>query len=68
MKVKELRSLSVEELHKKNSETREDLFKLRFKHGIRRLENPSKIGLLKKDIARIQTVLTEINKTTLPNH
>jgi large subunit ribosomal protein L29 len=68
MKVKDLRSLSVEDLHKKNSETREDLFKLRFKHGIRRLENPAKIALLKKDIARIQTVLAEIDKTTLSNH
>jgi large subunit ribosomal protein L29 len=68
MKVKDLRSLSIEDLHKKNTETREDLFKLRFKHGIRRLENPAKISLLKKDIARIQTVLAEINKTTLPNH
>jgi len=68
MKVKDLRSLSVEDLHKKNTEAREDLFKLRFKHGIRRLENPAKIGLLKKDIARIQTVLAEIDRTTLSNH
>jgi large subunit ribosomal protein L29 len=38
---------------------REDLFKLRFQHSIRRLENPAKLAVLKKDIARIQTVLTE---------
>jgi large subunit ribosomal protein L29 len=67
MKAKVLRTLSVEDLHKKNTETREDLFKLRFKHGIRRLENPAKLGLLKKDIARIQTVLAEKDKSTLPN-
>jgi large subunit ribosomal protein L29 len=59
MKAKDLRILSVEDLHKKNAEMREDLFKLRFKHGIRRLENSAKLELLKKDIARIQTVLTE---------
>ncbi|WP_310600369.1 50S ribosomal protein L29 [Desulfobulbus sp.] len=59
MKVKELRSLSVEDLLKKNAELREDLFKLRFQHGIRRLENPAKLSLLRKDIARIQTLLAD---------
>jgi large subunit ribosomal protein L29 len=59
MKTKDLRNLSVDELLKKNAETREDLFKLRFKHGIRRLENSAKLTLLKRDIARIQTVLVE---------
>jgi large subunit ribosomal protein L29 len=41
---------------------REDLFKLRFKHGIRRLENPAKLSQLKKDIARVQTVIAEIKQ------
>lgn len=59
MKTKDLRNLSVDELLKKNTETREDLFKLRFKHGIRRLENSAKLTLLKRDIARIQTILVE---------
>jgi large subunit ribosomal protein L29 len=59
MKTKDLRNLSVDDLLKKNAETREDLFKLRFKHGIRRLENSAKLTLLKRDIARIQTVLVE---------
>ena len=59
MKTKELRNLTVDELLKKNAETREDLFKLRFKHGIRRLENSAKLTLLKRDIARIQTILVE---------
>lgn len=59
MKVKELRSLSVEDLLKKNAELSEDLFKLRFQHGIRRLENPAKLGILRKDIARIQTLLAD---------
>ncbi|WP_084313012.1 50S ribosomal protein L29 [Desulfobulbus elongatus] len=62
MKTKELRTLSIDDLLKKNAELREDLFKLRFKHGIRRLENPAKLGVLRKDIARIQTVLAERNQ------
>jgi len=62
MKAKELRSLSVEDLLKKNTELREELFKLRFRHGIRRLENPAKLGILRKDIARIQTVLADKNQ------
>jgi large subunit ribosomal protein L29 len=59
MKAKDLRSLAVEDLQKKEQEVREDLFRLRFKHGIRRLENPAKLNQLKKDIARIQTILAE---------
>ena len=59
MKANDLRSLAVEDLQKKEQETREDLFKLRFKHGIRRLGNPAKLNQLKKDIARIQTILAE---------
>ena len=59
MKTTELRSLSADDLQKKDRAVREDLFRLRFKHGIRRLENPAKLAQLKKDIARIQTVLAE---------
>ncbi|MDY0390370.1 50S ribosomal protein L29 [Desulfobulbus oligotrophicus] len=59
MKIKELRSLSGEELLKMNQDLSEDLFRLRFKHGIRRLENPAKLQSLRKDIARIKTILTE---------
>jgi large subunit ribosomal protein L29 len=59
MKAKDLRKLSVEDLRKKDLDTREDLFKLRFQHGIRQLENPAKLAQLKKDIAKIQTILTE---------
>ena len=59
MKAKDLRSLAVEDLQKKDNEMREDLFKLRFKHEIRRLENPAKLSQLKKDIARVQTVIAE---------
>lgn len=59
MNVKDLRNLVVDELRKRETETREDLFKLRFKHGIRRLENTAQLNALRKDIARIQTILVE---------
>lgn len=58
-KASDLRKLSGEELQKKEQEMREELFKLRFQHGIRRIENPAKLKQLRKDIARVQTVLTE---------
>ena len=60
MKIQDLRALTIEDLAKKEKDLREDLFKLRFQHGIRRLENPAKLAFIKKDIARVQTVLSEI--------
>ena len=59
MKAKELRDLSLEELKKKEQALREDLFRLKFQHGIRRLENPARLALLRKDIARVLTVMAE---------
>lgn len=59
MKANELREMSPEDLQKKEKDIREDLFKLKFQHGIRRLENPAKLSQLRKDVARIQTILAE---------
>ncbi|NOQ46632.1 MAG: 50S ribosomal protein L29 [Desulfobulbaceae bacterium] len=59
MKVKELREMSREDLGNKEKDIREDYFKLKFQHGIRKLENPARLAELRKDIARVQTVLTE---------
>ncbi len=59
MKAKELRALSSEDLLKKEQDLREDLFKLKFQHGIRRLENPARLGQLRREIARVRTVLNE---------
>ncbi len=58
-KASDLRKLSGEDLQKKEQEMREELFKLRFQHGIRKLENPARLRQLRKDIAKVQTVLTE---------
>ncbi|MBQ3033453.1 MAG: 50S ribosomal protein L29 [Deferribacterales bacterium] len=57
MKPAEIRELSTEELIKKESELREDVFRLRFKLSTGELEDTSKIKQAKKDIARIKTIL-----------
>jgi len=59
MKASELRQMSGEELNKKELDLREDLFKLQFQHKIRSLENPARLRQIRKDIARVQTILTE---------
>lgn len=59
MKAKEIRELSAEELNNKLSELKEELFKLRFQHAINQLDNPMTIKHVKKDIARIMTILRE---------
>ena len=59
MKAKKLREMSSEDLMKKELDLREDLFKLKFQHGIRRLENPARLTQLRKQIARVRTVMTE---------
>jgi len=59
MKANELRKLSHEDLLKQDRDLREDYFKLKFQHGIRRLENPARLAELRKDIARVQTIMNE---------
>lgn len=59
MKIKDLREMDIESLKKKELDVREDLFRLKFQHGIRRLENPARLRQLKKDIAQILTVKAE---------
>lgn len=59
MKASEIRELSPAELEKKLQDLKEELFNLRFQHAINQLENPMRIGAVKKDIARIKTILNE---------
>ena len=61
MKITEFKKLSAEELEKKLKELKEELFNLRFQHAINQLENPHKIADVKKDIARVKTLLNEKN-------
>ena len=59
MKAKELKNLSVEELDKKLNGLKKDLFMLRMQHATNQLDNPLKIAAVKKDIARIKTIIRE---------
>ena len=61
MKAAELRTMSVEALEEKVKELKAELFNLRFQHAINQLDNPHKIADVKKDIARVMTVLCEKN-------
>ena len=57
MKAKEIVNLSDEELLKKLQELKSELFNLRLRHASGQLENPLAINLVKKDIARVNTVI-----------
>ena len=59
MKASELRELTVEELRTKLPELKTELFNLRFQLAVNQLENTSRIGAVKKDIARVSTVLRQ---------
>ncbi len=57
MKVtKEIRELSVDELNKREAERKEELFNLRFQLAVNRLENPSMMKAVKKEIAVVKTI------------
>ena len=59
MKIKEIRDLSMDELQQKNRELVEELFKLRLRHASGQLDSPATLGHIRRDIARVRTVLVE---------
>ena len=59
MKASEIREMTVEELQTKLTELKEELFNLRFSNATGQLANPMQLNFVKKDIARIKTILTE---------
>ena len=59
MKAKELKNLSVEDLAKKLDELKKDLFMLRMQHATNQLDNPMQLDAVKKDIARVKTIIRE---------
>ena len=61
MNAKEIRQMTVEELNSKLKELKSELFNLRFQHAVNQLENPHRIADVKKDIARVMTILHEKN-------
>ena len=60
MKAKEIRSLTAEELQVKLADLKKDLFNLRLQHATNQLDNVNKITEVKRDIARVNTVLREL--------
>jgi large subunit ribosomal protein L29 len=59
MNASELRDLNLDELRERGRELTEELFNLRFQHGSNQLENPMRMGQVRKDIARVRTVIRE---------
>ena len=61
MKGSEIREVTSEQLNNQLKELKEELFNLRFQLAINQLENTNRIGEVKKDIARVMTVLNDKN-------
>ena len=59
MKANDIRKLSAAELDAKLAELKKDLFMLRMQHATNQLDNPLQIAAVKKDIARIKTIIRE---------
>ena len=64
MKIKEIRDLNREELKTRKRELKEEIFHLRLQQQSGQLEKPSQIRVLRREIARVETVLTQ--KATIP--
>ena len=61
MKATELREMTEVELNKQLKDLKAELYNLRFQHAINQLDNPIRIEAVKKDIARVMTVMAEKN-------
>ncbi len=59
MKAKDMREMSASELNQKLADLKAELFNLRFQHAVNQLENPMRLGAVKKDIARVRTLIRE---------
>ena len=59
MKASEIRKMTPEQLNEKLAGLKKDLFYLRMQHATNHLDNPTKISAVRRDIARVKTVLSE---------
>jgi large subunit ribosomal protein L29 len=59
MKASEIRKMTPEEMQEKVASLRQELFNMRFQHKIGQLENPKKLMFIKRDIARVMTIMNE---------
>lgn len=66
MKAKEIREMTVDEMHRKVTDLKQELFNLRFQHAVGQLENKSRLKQTKQDIARLLTVIGEKTATSQP--
>ena len=62
MKIEDLRKLTTEELQEKIKESKEELFNLRFQQATGTLEKPVRLRELRKDVARMKTIIRERDK------
>ncbi len=60
MKATDIKKMSMSELNDKLADLKSELFNLRFQHAINQLENPNKIKDVKRDIARVKTVIRSL--------
>jgi large subunit ribosomal protein L29 len=60
MKASEIREMNIDEMERKLSDLKEELFNLSFQHEIGQLENPRRMKETKRDIARIKTIIREV--------
>ena len=60
MKAEEFRKLSIDELKKKETDLKSELFNLRFQIATGKIENPVRVRSVRRDIARVKTILKEI--------
>ena len=64
MKASELRELSAEELHAKSGELRVEIFNLKVKYSTGQLEDTARLAHLRRDVARVETVIRERREAT----
>jgi large subunit ribosomal protein L29 len=63
MKTSEIRKMSKEDMNKKIVEDKKELFDLRMKQSTGNLEKPHKINVLRKEVARLKTILSELDRS-----
>ena len=63
-KINEYTKMSEDELQKELKALKSEMFKLRFQHALNGLDNPKKITLVRKNIARVNTVMTKKNSNS----
>jgi large subunit ribosomal protein L29 len=64
MRIRELKELTADELKTKETELVDQLFKLKFQKSLGQLDSPMKVKNVKRDIARIKTILRELQSRT----